>query len=275
MVALGPAASTRLHVDARAASRRSASPSAFAAKLGAWGVTFTLLRLTMLGAAGTLLFLVALVVPVRAQARPLLFGWLSGAALYAFAVVTVERVDYYLLLVLPLAALWTGALAARVERALPKTRNARIAGAVVALAVCAVLVLDGRRAVARYYHFDRAVYRAAKALDATLPPDALIVMGHYDPSVLYYINRKGWEEDPYLWTPFDEESAIRKGARSFVAIENNRLKRNVELYAWLQRFPLRSAAAKWPVSETDYAKMLPGAEQRWQEFRRKERAGGT
>ncbi len=117
------------------------------------------------------------------------------------------------------------------------------------------------------------MYRAAIALNARLPKDAIVVMAHYDPSVLYYINRKGWEEDPYLWTPFDEESAIRKGARWFIAIEQNRFKRNVELYAWMQRFPVVPMGERWPVYETDPAKMLPGAEERWQEFRRREKAG--
>ena len=40
----------------------------------------------------------------------------------------------------------------------------------------------------------------------------------------YYIDRFGWEEDPALWTPFDEESAIRKGARYFISIEDGRLR---------------------------------------------------
>jgi hypothetical protein len=115
------------------------------------------------------------------------------------------------------------------------------------------------------------VYRQAKALDATLAPGALVVMGHYDPSILYYISRKGWEEDPYVWTPFDEESAIAKGARYFIAVEPRRLARNVELSAWLLRFPLTNASARWPVYETDPAKILPGAEQRWRAFRRAER----
>jgi hypothetical protein len=97
-------------------------------------------------------------------------------------------------------------------------------------------------------------------------------MGHYDPSVLYYIDRKGWEEDPYLWTAFDEESAIAKGARAFIAIEPGRLRRNVELYAWLQRFPLANPDARWPVYETDPTKILPGAEDRWKAFRRPEKA---
>ncbi len=45
----------------------------------------------------------------------------------------------------------------------------------------AVVAWDGRHRVARYYAYNRDVYQAAKALDATLDPGALIVMGHYDP----------------------------------------------------------------------------------------------
>ena len=97
------------------------------------------------------------------------------------------------------------------------------------------------------------------------------MIGHYDPSLMYYIRRKGWMEDPYLWTPFDEQSAIRKGARYFIAVEPKRLARNTELAHWLERFPLLDPAAKWPVYVTDPAKVLPGAEARWQEFRRRER----
>ncbi|MDP9112017.1 MAG: hypothetical protein M3M96_10335, partial [Candidatus Eremiobacteraeota bacterium] len=110
-------------------------------------------------------------------------------------------------------------------------------------------------------------------LDHTLDKDSLIVMGHYDPSVLYYINRKGWEEDPYLWTPFDEQSAIRKGARYFINIEGNRFARNVELCAWMQRFPVRSTTAQWPLYETDPAKVSRGADAQWRAFRTAEKSG--
>ena len=88
------------------------------------------------------------------------------------------------------------------------------------------------------------------------------MIGHYDPSLMYYIRRKGWMEDPYLWTPFDEQSAIRKGARYFIAVEPKRLARNAELSHWLLRFPLLDPKAKWPVYETDPAKVLPGAPKR-------------
>jgi hypothetical protein len=249
-----------------------ASFGAFAHKLGLFRGALGLLRATMLGPLAFWLAAIAIVVPAPRRARPLLFAWLAAVLLYAFAVVTVERVDYYLYVALPLAALWIGLAAAWSFERLPETRPMRIAAAVAAAVFAVALVFVDRRAVAPYYAYPKAAYRAAKALDATLDADALVVMGHYDPSVLYYIDRKGWEEDPKLWTPFDEQSAIKKGARYFISIEDNRLKKNVELAAWLERFPIRNAAAKWPVYETDPRKVLPGAEERWQAFRRREKS---
>ena len=256
---------TALHV-VPALRKAFASAHGFAHQLGLFRSALGMLPGTMLGLVGTLLFVVAIVVPVRRDARPLLYGWLLSALAYAYVVVTVERVDYYLYPFLPLAALWTGGLVATLFARARSPLATRV-GLVAAVAVLAVAVASGRRAVAPYYVYSKTVYRTARALDATLPPGSLVVMGHYDPSVLYYIDRKGWEEDPYLWTPFDEQSAIRKGARSFVAIENNRLKRNVELAAWLARFPVTNPNATWPVYETDPAKILPGAEAKWRAFR--------
>ncbi|MGA8099938.1 MAG: hypothetical protein WB810_14890, partial [Candidatus Cybelea sp.] len=123
-----------------------------------------------------------------------------------------------------------------------------------------------------YYDYNKQVYRNALLLDRRLPQKTLIVIGHYGPDVQYYIDRFGWEEDPALWTPFDEESAIRKGARYFISIEDNRLRLNMELCAWLQRFPMFDAGG-WPVYETDPAKVSPQADGFWREFRRAERAG--
>jgi hypothetical protein len=263
---------TRLHVvPSFLAALHSAQ--AFAEKLRLFRSEVGELATTMLGPYGLGLFVVSLFVPLPRHARPLLLGWLAAALAYTFVIATVMRADYYLYVFLPLAALWTGAAVARAWEALPAARTPRAAAAVIALLLLFALALDGRHRVAAYYAYGKGVYRAARALDATLPRDTLIVMAHYDPSVLYYINRKGWEEDPYLWTPFDEQSAIRKGARYFIDIEENRFRKNVELYAWMQRFPVAYADGKWPVYETDFAKTLPGAEARWREFRRREKAG--
>ncbi len=249
------------------------SPAAFVAKLAVWRHVLHMLSNTMLGPVAAALAVLGALLSPKVPLRSTLYGWLAGALLYAFVVVTVERVDYYLYLFLPLAALFIGGLVARIAT---EPRAARIPAPIwlAAGALCAIVALvTGTRAIAAYYGYSKAVYREAQALHATLAPETLIVMGHYDPSILYYIGHKGWEEDPYLWTPFDEESAIAKGARSFIAIENNRLQRNVELLNWLLRFPITNPNAAWPVYETDPAKTLPGAEARWQAFRKNERAG--
>ncbi len=265
---------TRLHVlpSLRAAL---SSRTAFAAKLGDLGGAYHMLASTMIGRIGVTLALIAIAVTpiwrLPSRSQTLLVAWLAAAVAYAYVVVTVERVDYYLYAFLPLAALWTGGFAEAARRLLPSGAR-RIAAALVPVVALAT-VLEARAAVAPYYHYKKNVYREAKALAATLPRGAIIVMGHYDPSVLYYIDRKGWQEDPYVWTPFDEQSAIRKGARYFVAIERRRFERNVELHAWLQRFPVRDPLAAWPVYETDPAKIVPGAEARWRAFRRAEKAG--
>ncbi len=262
---------TRLHV-LPALREAFASFAAFRHKLRLSRDALGMLGATMLGWSGFVTFAAAIFVPLRSRSRTLLFAWLGGALLYTFVVVTVERVDYYLYLFLPLAAIWSGGLGARLFGLLPATPFARRGAIALAALFILATIFAARASVAPYYAYDKSVYRAAKALDDSLAPGALIVMGHYDPSVLYYIDRKGWEEDPALWTPFDEESAIAKGARYFVAVEKNRLQHNVELDAWLERFPVSNPDAKWPVYETDYAKVLPGAEERWQEFRRREKA---
>jgi 4-amino-4-deoxy-L-arabinose transferase-like glycosyltransferase len=237
-----------------------------------------MLATTMLGPVCTALLVLGFVFFPNSRSRELLWGWLAGAALYFYVVVTVERVDYYMYLLLPLAALVGAAFIARVTHAVQEStreRPLKFAAAALGALVLLFTIYQNRGEVRPYYAYSKAVYRNAITLDETLAPGALIVMGHYDPSVLYYINRKGWEEDPYLWTPFDEQSAIRKGARYFVAIERNRFQKNVELYNWMQRFAVINPNATWPVYETGPAKLLPGAEKRWQEFRRAEKAGNA
>ena len=267
---------TRLHVlPALEASLRS--PGAFAAKLGQFRGVLGMLRETMLGRVSFWLAVAGFVALPWANARSkaLLWSWLAGGLLYAFVVVTVERVDYYLFPLLPLCALVIGALLARfvaLVRAADAAPAARYAVlALVPLAALAAL-LTSRQPVAAYYRYGKEVYRSAAYLNATLPPDALVVIGHYGPEVQYYIARFGWEEDPELWTPFDEESAIRKGARYFVSIEDRRLHANLELCAWLQRFPVQQSGL-WPVYETDPAKVLPHGQAFWRSFRAAERAG--
>jgi hypothetical protein len=253
------------------------SLSAFTGKLAQLGDAINMLK-HLLGSIGFWLSVVSfLSLPwLTARSKALLWGWLAGGLIYAYVVVTVERVDYYLAPLLPLSALiLAGSLAqlfAMLRRA-DAAAPARYALLAVVPLIAIGILLQSRAPVAAYYQYDKQVYRDAAALDRALPKNALVVIGHYGPNVQYYVDRFGWEEDPALWTPFDEESAIRKGARYFISIEDRRLRTNAELCVWLQRFPLRDTGAGWPVYETDPALSSPYGATLWRAFRTAEHAG--
>lgn len=267
---------TRLHV-LPALHASLTNGTALNLKLTQFRIVLGMLGQIMIGPAiSALAILGFFFMPATVRTRTLLWGWLAGGLAYTYVVVTVERVDYYMFLLLPLAALTGAGFLDRLTAAIAASslnRTLKYAAAGVGLIALAAVVYQNRQIVKPYYHYSKAVYRNAVALNETLAPGALIVMGHYDPSVLYYIGRYGWEEDPYLWTPFDEQSAIRKGARYFVNIEKNRFKRNVELCAWMQRFPVINPKAEWPVFVTDPVKVKPEAEAQWRAFRNAEKAG--
>lgn len=246
-------------------------------KLTQFRIVLGMLAQIMIGPAITALAILGFFfMPATTRTRTLLWGWLIGGLAYTYVVVTVERVDYYTFLLLPLAALTAAGFMDRFRVAVERMdvdRSVKYAAGALTIVALAAITYQNRQIVRPYYHYNKAVYRNAIALSKTLAPGALIVMGHYDPSVLYYIGRYGWEEDPYLWTPFDEQSAIRKGARYFINIEKNRFARNVELCAWMQRFPVVNPNATWPVYVTDPSKVKPGAEAQWRAFRNAEKAG--
>lgn len=256
-----------------------ASIAALHAKLTQFHIVLGMLEHIMIGPVITAIAIAGFFfMPAATRTRTLLWAWLAGGLAYTYVVVTVERVDYYMFLLLPLAALTGAAFLDRLIDAIGRSaldRNIKYAAAAAGVLALGAVVYQNRQIVAPYYHYSKAVYRNAIALNASLAPGVLIVMGHYDPSVLYYIGRYGWEEDPYVWTPFDEQSAIRKGARYFIAIERNRFNRNVELCAWMQRFPVRNPNARWPVYETNPAKIKVGADTQWRAFRNAEKAGNA
>jgi hypothetical protein len=182
----------------------------------------------------------------RSGVRAWLFGsWVLALAVYTFVVVNVERVDYYLMPWLPFAALLSGgALDYIWDRSeISLDRRAIIGGGAAVFVAAYSNMLE----VHPYYTWSREVYSAATELDRKLDPGCLIVMGHYDPSVLYTIGRKGWEEDPLLWNVHDMTSAVAKGACYFVAVEVPRFHANKPLYAFMQRYQRVPVSSGWQV----------------------------
>ncbi|MGP8100760.1 MAG: ArnT family glycosyltransferase [Candidatus Cybelea sp.] len=268
---------TRLHVLPSLQSAFT-SLAAFAAKCTQFRMALGMLRETMLGRISFLLAIVAFfTLPwITARSKMLLWAWLAGGMAYVFVVVTVERVDYYLYPLLPLCALVIGGLLARflaLVRGVDAAPAARYALLALVPLVALVALLTSRTPVAAYYSYNGKAYRNAVELDRTLAPGALVVIAHYGADVQYYIDRFGWEEDPLLWTPFDEESAVAKGARYFIAVEDHRLRHNLELCAWLQRFPVKTNQGGWPVYQTSPGEPSATAMAFWRAFRKAERDG--
>jgi hypothetical protein len=254
------------------------SGHAFIAKCTQFRIVLGMFRETMAGTLSFVLSILAFIAlsAMRGRGGGMLWGWLFGGLIYIFVVVTVERVDYYMLALLPLCALVIAGLGLAYIRfvqdagAAPIARNALLA--VVPVLAAAALIAT-RAPVEAYYQYNRAAYNGALLLDRSLPPRALVVIGHYGPDLQYYVDRFGWEEDPILWTPFDEESAIAKGARYFVGVEQSRLAHNLELCAYLHRFPTLRWSGPWTVYVTNPEAQRPGSSAFWRAFRAAEHAG--
>jgi 4-amino-4-deoxy-L-arabinose transferase-like glycosyltransferase len=222
------------------------------AKFADFALTMGMLRRTVVGPAISIIAVAGLLfLPRSTQTRTLLFTWLITGLVYAFVVVTVVRVDYYLALLLPLAALLGAAFLAYVATAVTSSTWPLPAKAVVALAATLVLVAiveQNRAIVGPYYQFDAARYDNARALDRALAPEALaVVLTPYDPATLYVMNRFAWQREARAWTPADELRAIAQGARYLIVTDERGFRANAPLANWMRRFPLVATPATWPV----------------------------
>ncbi|HXN08388.1 MAG TPA: glycosyltransferase family 39 protein [Candidatus Acidoferrales bacterium] len=179
--------------------------------------------------------------------RSIFFGtWIALLIVYTFAVVNVERVDYYLMPFVPFAVLYVGGgLDCLLSIVAPQGLRPRTIASLVVAAFLTMYI--NMLEVHPYYTWSREVYSAAGEVRRALEPNTLIVMGHYDPSVLYTIGHRGWEEDPMLWSVRDMTSAIAKGARYFVAVEVPRLKANKDIYKFMQRYERLPIHSGWQV----------------------------
>jgi hypothetical protein len=239
---------TRLHVLPQLASEFR-SPAALSAGLQSALALLRMLSSTILGPALfglTAIAAFALPRDERARTRAWFFGaWAAALAVYTLVVVNVERVDYYLLPWLPFAALLVAGALDWIWERLGIALRWRTA--IALLGAVFVATYSNMLEIHPYYTWSREVYSAATELDRKLDPGCLIVMGHYDPSVLYTIGRRGWEEDPLLWDVHDMTSAIEKGACYFVAVEAPRLRANRPLQSFLDGYATVDVSSGWRV----------------------------
>lgn len=169
--------------------------------------------------AGLVPFLLGVVTPGTGEGW--LYAWLAVESLYVATIVAVIRFDYYLVPVLPLVAVFCGKGLARLgewaARA-PATADAvwRAAAGLAGLGVIAGILAQGWTVLAPLYrpHWDD--YRQALALKEALAPGAPIVIGTYNPPLLYYSGHKGWRTEHLTIAELDRYRA--GGARYLVPL---------------------------------------------------------
>ena len=205
--------------------------------------------------------------------RALLWGWLAGGLLYVFVVVTVERVDYYMLPLLPLCAL----VDRRRARALRRSRAHRRRRAGGALRAArrsfrcsrSRVLLGSRAPVAAYYAYNQTgvSQRASCSTQRARPETRWSSSDTTAPTCSTTSTVSAGRKTPRSGRRSTKRARSAKARATSSPIEDNRLRHNAELCAWLQRFPVLERAAQWPVYETDPAKSCPAPTAFWRAFR--------
>ena len=155
-----------------------------------------------------------------------LYVWLAGLCLYVLLVAEGNRkLHYYQLPFVPVAALFAAAAIQGLGERCGRWPAFGLAALVSCYSVWAVG--DYYRPANNVYAYYRACWQAGRALDARLPADALVVVGDLDenagarnraqnPSLLYYMKRKGWQITPDEYTVGRLDSLAGLGGGYFV-----------------------------------------------------------
>ena len=216
-----------------------------------------------------------------ARHRWFLFAWLGGLLAYVLLVPEGNRkLHYYQLPFVPLAALFAAApLAALLgEQAMRGpiqtllVRAGRSGRWWVAVALAGVAAASAHE-VADYrrpptYGYYQTCLAAGRALDVKLPKGALVVVGDLDdneaapfraqsPTLLYYMNRKGWQITPGEFSAARLDSLGALGAEFFVVAGGFVLGKPAFWEHLLTRGV--ATAASFPEAWHDKASFLAGA----------------
>jgi 4-amino-4-deoxy-L-arabinose transferase-like glycosyltransferase len=254
-------------------------------KAGFWSSLAERFTFSVLTPAGVVLVAVGLagLWPTGRQGRQrwYLYAWLGGLLFYLLLVPEGNRkLHYYQLPFVPLAALFAAApLAALLGEPVMGTRLGALMGRAGrggrwwAAAILAGVVVASAHEVSAYRHpptygYYKTCLAAGRALDAKLPRDARVVVGDLDdnagtpfraqsPTLLYYLNRKGWQITPAEFAAATLDSLALMGAEFFV-VPGGFVLDKPAFWAYLLRRGVATAAS-FPETWYDGASFLEGA----------------
>lgn len=136
------------------------------------------------------------------------YAWLAAILIYMLTLVAIIRIDYYLIPLMPIAAFFI----ARVLAVLARHR----AGWIVAAVLVLTLGWQSYLAVSPLYRQDKTMYRYGVELREALRPGEPVILGSFNPVILYYSGHRGWRVGEISLEGF--EFLKSEGARYFIPL---------------------------------------------------------
>lgn len=147
---------------------------------------------------------------IAKRLHPVVLSWLLAALIYAGTVGAVIKYDYYMVLVTPIF----GILIAIGIVAL--IRHWKKAGLVLAALSVAGMAFFSVNELRPMYWLDMPIYNMGMTVQKYTPKDSIILIGDYNPSLLYYAKRAGYRTPQQASEPADIEKFRQMGAQYFV-----------------------------------------------------------
>jgi 4-amino-4-deoxy-L-arabinose transferase-like glycosyltransferase len=113
-----------------------------------------------------------------------IYGWLASVFLFVMTIASVIKIDYYLVPILPIAAFF-------IAYSLRVAGRAKLAWPVIVL-VLGLIGYQSYIAVSPLYALDNKSYMTGIELSKSMRPHEPIILGTYNPLILFYSNHNGW-----------------------------------------------------------------------------------
>jgi 4-amino-4-deoxy-L-arabinose transferase-like glycosyltransferase len=112
------------------------------------------------------------------------YAWAAAIVLYVFTIATTIKIDYYLVPIIPIASFF-------IAKSLTLFANRKIAWPIIFVLV-GLIGYQSFIAISPLYSLDTESYKAGVELGKELRPKEPVILGTYNPAILYYSNHKGW-----------------------------------------------------------------------------------
>jgi 4-amino-4-deoxy-L-arabinose transferase-like glycosyltransferase len=140
------------------------------------------------------------------------YAWAAAIVLYVLTIATTIKIDYYLVPVIPIASFF-------IARFLAVFVKNKITWP-IAFVLVGLVGYQSFIAITPLYSLDTESYKAGVELQKELRQKEPVILGTYNPAILYYSNHKGWRS---VDLSLDEFSVLKsKGAGYYIPLNSAR-----------------------------------------------------